>query len=125
MNHHAHCLQEDFGVDENLPILDTAQIEMLREMGDDLVTEILESFTEEVEPRLNTLEQRCAQRDEKQLKDDIHFVAGSAANLGLLRLAELCRNIEEQIKNQTLNTWDKIPQTVRDEYTTALEAFRA
>ena len=69
-------------------MIDWARIEELRfEIGEDGVGEVVEIFLEEVEETLTDL--GSAQTDEDRAAR-LHFLKGSALNLGLNALAALC-----------------------------------
>lgn len=75
-------------------MIDWARISELREeIGADDFQEIVELFLSEVEDRLETLDANKALSD---LEEDLHFLKGSALNLGFERLAALCHEGEAQ-----------------------------
>lgn len=116
-------LTETFDVPADTPVLDANQVAMLREAGEELIADLLETFEAECAPRLDRIAECCAARDLAGLRENIHFVAGSGANLGLMRFAELCRCIELQIKEGRFRAFDLTPQYVSNEYAHGLADF--
>ncbi|MBN2907327.1 MAG: Hpt domain-containing protein [Rhodobacteraceae bacterium] len=77
-------------------MIDWARVEELRnEVGEDAYDEVLELFLEEVDEVMDRLR---AAPDPDRLPDDLHFVRGSALNLGLKRFCILCHGLEHQIR---------------------------
>lgn len=73
-------------------MIDWARIdELRREIGDDGLKEVAEVFLEEVEETLAAL---AALPDGIDRSVKLHFLKGSALNLGFTDLAELCRKAE-------------------------------
>lgn len=61
--------------------------ELESDVGADAFGEVVEMFLEEVEEVTDALRQTANSRD---LASDMHFLKGSALNLGFDRLAQLC-----------------------------------
>ncbi|GAB5434504.1 Hpt domain-containing protein [Ruegeria sp. TM1040] len=60
--------------------------ELKEEVGDDGFEEVIELFLEEVEDVINKLKSG----DRSQLEQDLHFLKGSALNLGFQEFSDLC-----------------------------------
>lgn len=116
MQNYQLILHETFEVPADTPILDGEQIEMLQAAGEDLLDELIDTFTTECEPRLGMLDMACQAKDTEEIRSHTHFIAGSAANIGLLRLATLCRNIEEQIKESRYTEYGVTHMAVATEF---------
>lgn len=116
--------------DENCPIMDREQIDMLI-MGDEgdtdtaLARELFELFANESASKLDNLAEVCARGDLLQLRSIVHFIAGSAGNLGLARLAAFYRAIEQAIDVKQLTDISGCEQAIRQEFEYARDAFRA
>jgi HPt (histidine-containing phosphotransfer) domain-containing protein len=108
-----HCI---FEVPEGLPLLDPEQIALLKSAGEGLLEELIDTFEAECAPRLQQLQTECAAAALPDIRTSVHFLAGSAANIGLLRFAELCRAIENQIIEERLSAFEAIYPTVATEY---------
>lgn len=78
--------------------VDTANLDMLKEViGDDL-KEILLSFAEITPDTLAQMEHAIQNQDAEALRLHAHSLKGSAANVGAQSLSELCFKLEEQGK---------------------------
>ena len=67
--------------------------ELRDEVGEDDLAEVLELFCEEVEEVLTEL----SDADQSSLKGHLHFLKGSAANIGLDAVSALCRAAEDSL----------------------------
>lgn len=77
---------------------------MLIDTGGDaahqLFTELLQLFIGETGPRITLLQNAAAEDDFKTVASQAHSIAGASANLGGLRLSQLCRSVEMRILNE-------------------------
>ncbi|NNJ68390.1 MAG: Hpt domain-containing protein [Boseongicola sp.] len=72
-------------------MIDWNRIEELKsEVGEDDFAEVVEMFFEEVAEAL----ERLSVYSTETVAKDLHFVKGSALNIGLSRVSELCRAAE-------------------------------
>ncbi|MBT62597.1 MAG: hypothetical protein CML13_05225 [Puniceicoccaceae bacterium] len=115
--------------DENSPIIDREQLDMLvvsdgREDDLELAGELFELFANESAAKLYALPEVCSQGDANQLRNIVHFVAGSAGNLGLARLSAFYRGIEQAIDEQRLTDLSEVEAPIRYEFEIARDAFR-
>lgn len=121
---------EQVHYEANCPIMDREQIDMLI-MGDEgdadtsLACELFELFSNEGAAKLDMLGDACARGDLLQLRNIVHFIAGSAGNLGLARLAAFYRAIERAIDEKQLIDISDCEQPIRLEFECARDAFRA
>ncbi len=67
--------------------------ELRQEVGEDDLTEVLALFCEEVEEVLAVL----PSAEQSTLKGHLHFLKGSAANIGLDAVCTLCREAEDEL----------------------------
>lgn len=74
--------------------------ELQQEIGDDAFEEIVELFLNEVEDALASLES-CQTLD--QLGDAIHFLKGSALNLGFTSMVDACVQAEYQLSGEGMD----------------------
>jgi len=73
-------------------MIDWARVAQLREeIGAEDFSEVIEIFLEEVESEIAPLRQTCTP---SQLEAVLHFLKGSALNLGFATFAELCADGE-------------------------------
>lgn len=116
--------------DVNCPLMEREQIDMLL-MGEDgdpmtsLARELFDLFVQESSAKLEALPEVCAQGDLPKLRNIVHFIAGSAGNLGLARLACFYRAIERAIDQKNLTDISEVESPIRQEFACACEAFRA
>ena len=90
--------------------------ELREEIGADAFEEVLDLFLEEVESALATLR---AAHDAESLEAQLHFLKGSALNLGFSALAGLCEDNERKTRAAG-------PEAVRvTEVATGYEASKA
>lgn len=77
-------------------MIDQARLDELRsEIGSEDLAEVIEMFCEEVEEALQNLETLPADR----LVDQLHFLKGSALNIGLRSVSDLCRAEELRLRD--------------------------
>ncbi len=75
-------------------MIDWARVDELRsEIGQDDFMEVVDMFLEEAD---GVIVQLTAPPDLSQVESQLHFLKGSALNLGLSDLAALCQNGERQ-----------------------------
>lgn len=75
-------------------MIDTTRVsELKREFGDDGFEEVLAIFVEETGPVVD----RLSRGDSTDPAADLHFVRGSAENMGMNRLTEICRHGEAEV----------------------------
>jgi HPt (histidine-containing phosphotransfer) domain-containing protein len=73
-------------------MIDWARVETLRdEVGEDSFAEVVALFLDEVD---EVADRFRATPDASRLERDLHFLKGSALNLGFARLGELCQTGE-------------------------------
>jgi HPt (histidine-containing phosphotransfer) domain-containing protein len=81
-------------------------MEMLRELcldaGQDLLREMLSSWETEAARHLAAAREAMATDDAQALKASAHSIKGSCSNMGIVRLAELGRQLEHQIEAPTI-----------------------
>ncbi|MBL3568279.1 hypothetical protein BV509_01980 [Rhodovulum sulfidophilum] len=76
-------------------MIDWTRVDELRdEVGEDAFDEVLDLFLEEVD---EVIERVAPGRDPADLAADLHFVRGSALNLGFKDFCVLCQGIERQL----------------------------
>ena len=91
--------------------------ELKEEVGEDDFAEVFEIFCEEVEEVLDRLEATPP----SQLAERLHFLKGSALNIGFDELGALCQTAETRLKNDPSATID-LP-TIRARYQSSKAAL--
>lgn len=95
-------------------------VELREEVGADAFDEVVELFLEEVE---NGLSELPAISDGAALSDALHFLKGSALNLGFTDFTKLCRQDEERDVAKGAAAVDLV--AISDCYNRSKERFRA
>lgn len=111
------------------PVLNLEHIEALKayqdeESSNSLAGELLELFISETQDKIDRLESVCVARDEVELRNIVHFIAGSSGNLGLARLYAFCRGVEDAISAGVLQDYEACARYIPQEYELATKAFR-
>ncbi|MEM1223064.1 MAG: Hpt domain-containing protein [Verrucomicrobiota bacterium] len=115
--------------DTSLPVIDIEQLEMLVLVDEDdedshaLVRELYDLFNRESSGKLNGLASACQAGDASAVRKIIHFVAGSAGNLGLSRLCAFYRGIEKAIDLGTISDLNLLIGPAVEEFELACKAF--
>lgn len=121
---------ENVEYDSTLPTMNREQIDMLL-MPDDgneahcLAKELFEIYSIEAREKLLKLEGACAERNAQEVRNIVHFIAGSASNLGLARFSAFCRATEKAIDEGKFTDFERAPEVIRGEFDAACESFRA
>ncbi len=84
----------------DLPVLDPHPLQELLDIGAglELVQELIGILREDVPLRMTLMQSGLATKDPEKVMMEAHQLKGSAGNLGLLRLAELARQIEVEAR---------------------------
>lgn len=107
-------------------MIDWDRIETLREeVGEDALQEVIGLFLEEVDEVIAQLE---AHPDPKTYEKDLHFLKGSALNLGFSDLGALCQRGEREAANGDATRVDiaaviAVYRTSRDYFLTTLNGL--
>ncbi|HKK18155.1 MAG TPA: Hpt domain-containing protein [Opitutales bacterium] len=115
--------------DDSLPLMDREQIDMLlmaddEEESDALVRELFALFDTESSAKLDELDRICRERDAEGLRKLVHFIAGSAGNLGLARLSAFYRGIERAIDQGELEDFDGCAKLIPREFELSRGEFK-
>ncbi|MGB3146450.1 MAG: Hpt domain-containing protein [Paracoccaceae bacterium] len=100
-------------------MIDWVRVKELRqEIGEDGFAEVVELFLEEVEEVISRLEQAP---DPQRYESDLHFLKGSAWNLGFAEFGALCQSGERHAAGGSVAKVDI--QTVLESYRTSKIRF--
>ena len=107
----------------NLPSLDPATMAELRSLNTPetpgLFQELTHCFLADFPKVLSRLHEARAKEDLQKVHQLAHTLKGSSANMGALRVAELCRKLEQECltgdAGEVILSLDKEFQRVRDE----------
>ena len=99
-------------------MINTARIDELREeVGPNDLDEVIELFCEEVEEVLATL----PETPQSEIPAQLHFLKGSALNIGLDQVSDLCRTEELRLKSDPTTVPDI--GAIRQAYDAARQAL--
>ena len=107
--------------------LDMNVIASLKELGgaDDpsLLTDLIEAFLSDSPARLASIEAASANGEGEALSAAAHGLKSSAANMGALRLSELCRQLEQAGHDAQLDDVPTQTEELKHEYSLAVKAL--
>lgn len=114
--------------DRDAPLVDREQLEMLFMLDEDdnsnaLARELYALYRTEAVEKLAGLERICRERDAAALKNVVHFIAGSAGNLGLMRVSTFCRGIEAAIRDGVLEDYEACAKWIPHEFELSCQAL--
>ena len=78
--------------------IDREALSVLREVMEEGYPELLDTFLVDSKSRLDELQKTS---DAKALSEVAHSFKGSASNMGAVRLAALCQELESEAKNKS------------------------
>lgn len=108
--------------------MDREQIDMLlmaedEEESNSLARELFTLYETESREKLTGLDQICRERDSEGLRRLVHFIAGSAGNLGLVRLSAFYRGIEHAIEEGVLEDYEACARLIPREFELSCKEF--
>ena len=99
-------------------MIDWDRVEELKsEVGEDDFAEVVEMFFEEV---AEAIERLCGPAP-KTIAEDFHFIKGSALNIGLTEVSELCRSTEATLRESPGASVD--PQAIETAFRSSKAQF--
>ncbi|MCA9320877.1 MAG: Hpt domain-containing protein [Planctomycetes bacterium] len=106
--------------------IDMNVIESLKELGDeDLLKDLVELFITDTPLRLLELGQAFSERDSDQVEAIAHTLKSSCANLGAMRLSNMCQELETAGRKATIEDIGDLVVLTREEYERVREALQA
>ena len=112
---------------DGLPDLDPAQLRSLLDLGADpaLVQELIALHAADGPERIRALEAAVSAGDAARGATEAHQLKGSVGNLGLVRLAELARQLEQAGREGSLEGATDLAARLPAALVASLEALRA
>ncbi|UEB97410.1 Hpt domain-containing protein [Pseudomonas sp. HN2] len=95
------------------PSVDRDVLDTLREVMEGDYPELLDTFLNDSEERLSNLR---ATKDADQLMSCAHSFKGSACNMGAVRLAELCQDLESNAKDKSPEALAQLVADIHSEF---------
>ncbi|MFW9269905.1 MULTISPECIES: Hpt domain-containing protein [unclassified Pseudomonas] len=93
--------------------LDLDVLSTLKEVMEDGYPELLDTFLKDSEARLRVLHEA---RDAQMLSATAHSFKGSSSNMGAIRLAELCGELEQRAKEPSLHGIESLVNEIDSEF---------
>ncbi|MBF0193386.1 MAG: transporter substrate-binding domain-containing protein [Magnetococcales bacterium] len=110
--------------DEDAPILDSEVLEQLRQdCGDEIVGEFADDFRKIGRQNVDDFHQASKVDDQEKMIRKSHDLKGSAATMGMSRLARLCRKIELACKDSQLDEARNLAKGLETALSQALQAL--
>lgn len=81
-----------------MTLIDDQTIANLRELGEDVLKELVDLYLEDAPKQISSIELSLKQMDSEGLRRSAHSLKGASANLGANDLAALCLKMETQGK---------------------------
>ncbi|MHC8304991.1 Hpt domain-containing protein [Pseudomonas sp. PB3P13] len=102
--------------------LDRDVLSALQEVMEDEYPTLLDTFIADSEERLNVLRQS---EDAVQLMNAAHSFKGSSSNMGAIRLAELCNELEQRAKRKLLEGIEQLIGEIDGEFALVRPLYEA
>lgn len=93
----------------------------LQEVMEDGYLQLVDTFLEDSERRLNQLHEA---KDAQELGLAAHSFKGSSSNMGAIGLAELCRQLEERVRQQPLYGIEDLINRIDEEFLEVQRFYR-
>lgn len=101
--------------------LDREVLSTLKEVMEEGYPELLDTFLKDSEARLRVLHEA---RDAEKLSATAHSFKGSSSNMGALRLAELCGELEQRAKAPPLRGIESLVNEIDSEFAHVRTLYR-
>ncbi|WP_338920058.1 Hpt domain-containing protein [Pseudomonas silesiensis] len=102
--------------------LDRDVLSALQEVMEDGYAELLDTFLADAEERLVLLRKAD---DALELMNAAHSFKGSSSNMGAVRLAALCHELEQRAKNKNLSGVEKLVGEIDGEFALVRPLYEA
>ena len=107
------------------PVLDEAHVEGLRGLGPDFLSQLVPVFVQGAPERLEAVRAAARAGDAGALASAAHALRGSAANMGGVRVAAVCRRMETAARTGSLDDTPAALAQLEAELTVMLDAVSA
>jgi HPt (histidine-containing phosphotransfer) domain-containing protein len=104
--------------------LHPAQLQELRELLDEDFVPLLETYLRDCTLRLGELRSACSSGDNQAGYEAIHALKGASANIGAVRLAELCLKLQNACRAGHLADNQVLVDLIADEQTRVSHQLR-
>jgi HPt (histidine-containing phosphotransfer) domain-containing protein len=81
-------------------MINWAQIDsLISDVGEEDVAEVIEIFLDEVDQKLDDMRGIAPKSEPQDMAADLHFLKGSALNIGFEEMGQFCSKAENQFKS--------------------------
>jgi HPt (histidine-containing phosphotransfer) domain-containing protein len=106
--------------------LDPDVLAGLRELGDaELLAELVEMFVDDATSRILALRGTLEKDDAEAVERVAHTLKGSCANMGALRMAEVCEDLQEMGRSGDLSGASELVEQLEAEFGRVRQALEA
>ena len=120
--------ESDPASDDGAAPVDPARLDLLRRLDptgeENLLDKLATTFATEADVRLGELRDAALLGDARQVERSAHALKGSAANLGMTRVAQLASSLEHNAHDGELADVERVLSALTDELDRANAAFR-
>lgn len=95
---------------------DMEALKMLEEIMEDDFPKLIEVFIVDSDPRVEQLEQAFENSDCNELREISHSFKGASGNISALPLADLCFQLEEIVRKESLDGVPELIACINNEY---------
>lgn len=92
--------------ERNTPIIDQSVLNSLRDLQmegkPDILKRVISAYLSSTTPLIVTLKEACSARDIEGTQNSAHTLKSSSANVGAIKLSELCKELEMNCRKNTL-----------------------
>lgn len=110
------CVDSDYVVHHGNEHIDYAELSERLFGEDDLIKHLVEIFVEDNKDRISQLAQAINNHDLEQIKIDAHAIKGAALTVSAKKIAQLCLDIEEKVKNNILADIQEMYENIQNEF---------
>jgi two-component system sensor histidine kinase/response regulator len=105
--------------------MDLSRLRVMRTMLEETFPSLLQVFVEDTPRRVTLMHDALGGGDRKGLQDVVHMLKGSSANMGAVRLASLCRDLELAITAQDARRQSTLLEAIGAESRRVIDFLRA
>ncbi len=112
-----------------IPPIDSQNFEELKDLlgeeAEEFWLEIVENFLEGAQPKLETMSNAVIRADCAEIKASAHAFRGACSTVGAMPLFQLCTQLEQMARNQTIADSEAIMSKIQAEYQRVKAALKS
>jgi HPt (histidine-containing phosphotransfer) domain-containing protein len=101
--------------------IDASVFENLSSLMGDEFADLLQAYKEDTTEFAKTLRGACDEDDHAAMQVPAHSMKSSSANIGAMRLSALAKNLEEQVRSDTLESVEQQVSEIEKEFERVVE----